>query len=172
MVRTCGTTGKYLCRMLKKARLLTRPTLTGISPSQPESDKADSSPWDAPFRGQGRNERRAEEVQTALRVGRSPLQWVLANGKAPQGFRHPSGSLRYVEPLREARTPHGKRRVSARRGWAGEKSDFFSILLSSPVSVRPRLQDNIESPSAGTDDPLKRAEFVAIVLRVFVAADC
>jgi len=25
----------------------------------------------------------------------------------------------------------GKRRVSARRGWAGEKSDFFSILLES-----------------------------------------
>jgi hypothetical protein len=29
----------------------------------------------------------------------------------------------------EARTPYGKRRVSARRGRAGEKSDFFSILL-------------------------------------------
>ena len=27
------------------------------------------------------------------------------------------------------RTPHGKRRASVRRGWAGEKSDFFSILL-------------------------------------------
>ena len=25
---------------------------------------------------------------------------------------------------------HGKRRVSARLGWAGEKSDFFSILLA------------------------------------------
>jgi len=37
--------------------------------------------------------------------------------------------LRYVEDLDDARTPHGKRRVSARRGWAGEKSDFFSILL-------------------------------------------
>ena len=31
----------------------------------------------------GRSERRAEEVQTALRVGRSPLEWILANGKAP-----------------------------------------------------------------------------------------
>jgi hypothetical protein len=37
--------------------------------------------------------------------------------------------LGYVEGLNDARTPHGKRRVSARRGWAGEKSDFFSILL-------------------------------------------
>jgi len=35
-----------------------------------------------------------------------------------------------VEPLRDARTPHGKRRVSARRGRTGEKSDFFSILLN------------------------------------------
>jgi len=43
--------------------------------------------------------------------------------------------------------------------------------LSSPVSFRSRLQDNIESPSAGKNDPLKRAEFVAIVLRVFVTAD-
>ena len=37
-------------------------------------------------------------------------------------------TLRYVEPLSEARTMLGERRVSARRGWAGEKSDFFSIL--------------------------------------------
>jgi len=38
-------------------------------------------------------------------------------------------TLRYVELLSEARTPLGERRVSARRGWAGEKSDFVSILL-------------------------------------------
>ena len=37
-------------------------------------------------------------------------------------------SARYGEPLSEARTPQGKKRVSARWGWAGEKSDFFSIL--------------------------------------------
>ena len=37
--------------------------------------------------------------------------------------------LAYLEGLSEARTMHGKRRVSARRGRAGEKSDFFSILL-------------------------------------------
>ena len=40
-----------------------------------------------------------------------------------------------VEPLSEVRTPHGKRRVSARQGWAGEKSDFFSVLLE----VEPEL---------------------------------
>jgi len=32
---------------------------------------------------QGRSERRGEEVRPALRVGRSLLQWVLANGKPP-----------------------------------------------------------------------------------------
>ena len=32
---------------------------------------------------QGRSEQRGEEVQTALRVGRSPIEWILANGKAP-----------------------------------------------------------------------------------------
>ena len=38
---------------------------------------------DAPFRGQGRSERRREEVHTSLRVGRSHLEWILANGKTP-----------------------------------------------------------------------------------------
>jgi len=32
---------------------------------------------------QGRSERRGEEVQTALRVGRSPVELILANGRAP-----------------------------------------------------------------------------------------
>ena len=41
----------------------------------------------------------------------------------------------YVEDMNDARTKHGKRRFAARRGWAGEKSDFFSILL---VSVTKR----------------------------------
>jgi len=36
---------------------------------------------------------------------------------------------RYVEDFDEPRTMFGTRRVSARRGWAGEKGDFFSILL-------------------------------------------
>ena len=40
-----------------------------------------------------------------------------------------SHTLRYIKPLSDARTRHGKGRVSARRGWAGEKRDFFSILL-------------------------------------------
>jgi Transposase len=35
-------------RMLKKARLLTRPTLAVISPARPASAKTDSLPWDVP----------------------------------------------------------------------------------------------------------------------------
>ncbi len=44
-------------------------------------------------------------------------------------------TLRYVEPLSDARTPDGKRCVSTRRGRAGEKGDFFSILLAKPVTA-------------------------------------
>ena len=35
---------------------------------------------------EGRSERRGEEVHTALRVGRSPLEWILANGKTPSAI--------------------------------------------------------------------------------------
>ena len=38
-------------------------------------------------------------------------------------------TLRYVEPLSDARTLPGERCILAHRGWAGEKRDFFSILL-------------------------------------------
>ncbi len=38
---------------------------------------------DAPCPRQGRRERRGEEVRTALRVGRSPFEWILANGNTP-----------------------------------------------------------------------------------------
>jgi hypothetical protein len=47
----------------------------------------------------------AEEVQTALRVGRSPLQWDLANGKAPKVLPTPEKLLLNVEALSDARTP-------------------------------------------------------------------
>ena len=71
----------------------------------------------------------SKEVQTALRVGRSLPKWVLANGKALPAIPTSENLSPYVEGLNDARTLHGERRVSARRGWAGEKSDFFSILL-------------------------------------------
>ena len=54
--------------MLKIASVLTRPT-----PAR----------RDAPFHRQGRSERRGEEVHTALRVGRSPVELIMANGKSP-----------------------------------------------------------------------------------------
>ena len=95
------------------ARLLTRPTLAGISPARPESAKTDSLPWDAPFCGQGRSERRGEEVRTALRVGRSPSQCILANGKAPTVLPTSEMLLLNVESLSDART---------------KLADIFSIL--------------------------------------------
>ena len=64
---------------------------------------------------QGRSERRGEEVQTALRVGRSPVEWILANGKAPTAFPTSEKFLLDVESLSDARTP---------------LADFFSILLA------------------------------------------
>jgi hypothetical protein len=64
---------------------------------------------------QGRSERRGEEVHTALRVGRSPLQWVLANGKAPTVLPTSGELLFNVRPLSKVKTT---------------LADFFSILLS------------------------------------------
>jgi hypothetical protein len=61
-----------------------------------------------------RSERRDEVVHTALRVGRSPLEWILANGKSPPVLSTSEKPLLNVEPLSEARTKLG---------------DFFSILL-------------------------------------------
>jgi len=48
----------------------------------------------------------------------------------------PRHTLRYVEPLSETKTPYGKRRAPARRGRAGEKNDFFSILLEKEETWR------------------------------------
>jgi len=47
----------------------------------------------------------------------------------PRRAKRRRRTLRHVEPLSDVRTPHGKRRVMVRQGWAGEKDDFFSILL-------------------------------------------
>ena len=46
---------------------------------------------------------------------------------------------------------HGKRRVSARRGRAGEKSDFFSILPGNPLQLCPDAQ--LPPPSGGASVP-------------------
>ena len=78
---------------------------------------------------QGHSEQGSEGVQTALRMCRSPLRWVLASGEAPTVFPTSEKLLLTVESLSDARTLPGKKRVSARQGWAGEMSDFFSIRL-------------------------------------------
>ena len=81
----------------------------------------------------------AEEVQTALRVGRSPLQWILANRKAPTAFRTSENLLLNVEGLNGSRTTLGERGVLAHQGWAGENRGFFSILLENPRQLCPSV---------------------------------
>jgi hypothetical protein len=54
----------------------------------------------------------------------------LGERKSPFSASTSENLIRYVEPLSGARTPYGEWRVSARRDRAGEKSDFFSILLN------------------------------------------
>jgi hypothetical protein len=57
---------------------------------------------------------------------RRMLKKAVQQGRSERRFEaYPLG---YVEGLNDVRTMHGKRCVSARLGWAGEKSDFFSIL--------------------------------------------
>ncbi|NOT22888.1 MAG: hypothetical protein HOP22_09200 [Nitrospiraceae bacterium] len=41
-----------------------------------------------------------------------------------------------VEDFDEPRTMLGEKRVLARRGWAGEETGFFSILLGHSVRLR------------------------------------
>jgi hypothetical protein len=62
--------------MLKKARLLTRPTLANISPALPESAMTASSPWDAlvPSKAAASEEaRRTLRYVNLLNDARTPL---------------------------------------------------------------------------------------------------
>jgi hypothetical protein len=58
---------QYNFKMLKKATVFTRPAPAVISPSHPESAKTDSSPWDAPFRRQGRRRTPSDSFLPLLR---------------------------------------------------------------------------------------------------------
>ena len=69
---------------------------------------------------QGRSER---PVTATFPIGGCPRQ---ISGQAPSRTTEPVPT----EPPSDARTMHGKRRVSARLGRAGAKVDFFSILLA------------------------------------------
>jgi hypothetical protein len=77
---------------------------------------------DAPFREQGRSERRSTEVQTALRVGRSPQEWILANGKVPPALPTSENLIRHVEPLSARERCMGN--DAPRRAWAGGRATF------------------------------------------------
>jgi hypothetical protein len=68
----------------------------------------------------GRSERKGEEVRTALCVGRSPLQWILANGKTPPMLPVSEELLLNVEPLSDART---------------KLADFFNIMLLDEIEL-------------------------------------
>jgi hypothetical protein len=56
-------------RMLKKARLLTHPSLAATSPARPESAKTASSPRNAPCPKQGRSER--GRLRSRLRLSKA-----------------------------------------------------------------------------------------------------
>ena len=88
--------------MLKKARLLTHPPRRAKTRRSASKAAADESTGGVAF---------------FTRPPELPRQLVSQVG--------------YVEDDFEARTMPGERRVSARRGWAGEKSDFFSTLRKS-----------------------------------------
>jgi hypothetical protein len=75
------------------------------------------------------SETRGFEVRSSMFSELRTLNFELRVAPFPQQGRSSEADPRFTVPGSEARTPHGKRRVSARRGWAGEKSDFFSILL-------------------------------------------
>jgi hypothetical protein len=68
----------------------------------------------------GRSERKGEEVRTALCVGRSLLQWILANGKTPPMLPASEELLLNVEPLSDART---------------KLADFFNIMLLDEIEL-------------------------------------
>jgi hypothetical protein len=83
----------------------------------------------------------------------------LANGKTPPVFPTSEKLFLNVEGLNDARTLHGKRRVSARRGRAGEKSDFFSILLDRMTDLLDRQPDDKTAAGRGVRfDPHPPAE--------------
>jgi hypothetical protein len=86
----------------------------------------------------GRNERRGEEeVRTALRV-----TFDLAMNLGERISLFSISNIRdvplNVESLSDVSTTHGKWRISARRGRAGEKSDCFSILLGAYALAHTR----------------------------------
>jgi len=73
----------------------------------------------------GRSERRGEGGTNRTSCEPFALAIDLGERKSPSNASDLRESFWYVEPLSDARTKHGKRRVSARLGREGEKGDFF-----------------------------------------------
>jgi hypothetical protein len=59
----------------------------------------------------------------------------------------------------------GKRRVSARQGWAGEKDDCFSIPLGEGEGNRRKGNDKYGKCNPSDNNPLSAQRYVNIVDR-------
>jgi len=90
---------RTLTQDAQKGDLLTRPTLAR---------------QDAPCPKQGRRQVETGGGTDRAPWGRSPVQWILVNGKPPLAFSTSENLNRYVEDFDESRTT---------------LTDFFSILL-------------------------------------------
>jgi len=61
--------------------------------------------------------------------GRSPIQWIVANGKTPPALPPSEHLNRYVEDLNDCKTDEREKAGLGAPGSVGEKGDYFSILL-------------------------------------------
>ena len=109
-------------RMLKKTRLLTRPTPAAMPPARPESAKTASWPRDAPFRGQ------AAASEEARRYGLhfvGPFARAIDLGER----KSPSSASDFRETLVESLSDATCLREALRQRQGTPLADFFSILL-------------------------------------------
>ena len=139
--------------MLKKAILLTRPTLAVISPARPESAKTDSSPWDAPCPKQGRSDR-AKMILPSL------LVYVVQDGPESPPLRASNEGL--LRP-RVARAQGTHRAVPPLFERAGENKMYRESFVDSPEGVSAFLPAGpqwVSAPSARSSNDLIGLSFI------------
>jgi len=186
MVPTCSSIGEHSRRMLKKARLLTRPTPADISPSRPESAKTASSPWDAPCPKQGRSELPLKGVggmiptarnfltrpptgtpRRAIRPGEglpTPYTSLKGSGRGCPLLRASSDHRFIVGALRARRAPGcsllilRRPRVARARGSSQPPRPFFSILLTQH-RMNPVAHEVRDHDHADANDYMLRDDF-------------